>query len=311
MWIDDEDDDDALPDLTPETIGTVGRLSKDLKAAATRLSIDEARFLVDAYYAMQRDRLRAENQDRALTKTDEPHDVLHWLGDQRGVLEVQVKRALDAYSGSVPLGQCARSITGIGPVIAAGLLANIDLEKAPTVGHIWRFAGLDPTVSWNKGEKRPWNASLKRLCFLLGESFVKVSSHNSDTYGAFYKKRKEYESRKNDLGDYADQAAAALVKKKFGKDTDAFRHYTEGHLPPARIHLRAKRWAVKLFLSHYHEVGYQMQFGVKPPACFAVAHLSHAHYIAPPNWPMALSVASKEKGKKDKDRKKGKKGKRD
>ena len=37
---------------------------------------------------------------------------------------------------------------GIGPVIAAGLLANIDIKQAPTVGHIWRFAGLDPTNKW-------------------------------------------------------------------------------------------------------------------------------------------------------------------
>jgi hypothetical protein len=44
------------------------------------------------------------------------------------------------------------------------LLARIDIVKAPTAGHIWRYAGLDPTVRWNKGEKRPWNAGLKVLC---------------------------------------------------------------------------------------------------------------------------------------------------
>src|SRR5581483_161544 len=25
---------------------------------------------------------------------------------------------------------------------------HIDIEKAPTAGHIWRFAGLDPTLRW-------------------------------------------------------------------------------------------------------------------------------------------------------------------
>lgn len=56
------------------------------------------------------------------------------------------------------------SIHGIGPVISAGLLAHIDIHRAVTVGHIWRFAGLDPSVKWLKKTKRPWNAGLKVLC---------------------------------------------------------------------------------------------------------------------------------------------------
>ena len=53
----------------------------------------------------------------------------------------------------------ARSIYGIWPVLAAGLLAHIDIEQAPTVGHIWSFAGLDPTKKWQPKTTRPWNAA--------------------------------------------------------------------------------------------------------------------------------------------------------
>jgi Transposase IS116/IS110/IS902 family len=84
------------------------------------------------------------------------------LADQREVLKKQVGRALDAYSGAHPVGVWARPILGIEPIIAAGLLARIDIARAPTVGHIWRFAGLDPTTTWAKGTKQPWNGSLKR-----------------------------------------------------------------------------------------------------------------------------------------------------
>ncbi len=42
----------------------VTRLSRDLVHAATTLSEDEARYLVDAYYLMQDDRKRAHNQVR-------------------------------------------------------------------------------------------------------------------------------------------------------------------------------------------------------------------------------------------------------
>jgi len=279
---------DLRPDLDP-----VARLTRDIRNAARTLSTAEARFLVDSYYQMQRDRIRAAHQERTLSEGAEPHDTMMWLMGQRVTLEQQVARALDAYSASHPVGDWARSICGIGPVIAAGLLAHIDITKAPSVGHIWRFAGLDPTVKWTKGNKRPWNGALKRLCWLIGESFVKVSSNENDIYGQIYKARKELEIQRNEAGRFADQAKAALAEKKFGADTEARKWYELGKLPPARIHLRSERYAVKLFLSHLHHVMYENHFH-KPPekpyifnegAAIATGTGPHTHYLAPPNWP--------------------------
>ena len=177
-----------------------------------------------------------------------------------------------------------RSIVGIGPVITAGFLAHIDIAKAPTVGHIWRFCGLDPTVRWDKGTKRPWNASLKRLCWIVGESFTKVSNHPDDTYGKLYQQRKEREIARNEAGDYAEQAAASLTAKRFGDDTAAKKHYLAGKLPPARIHLRAQRWAVKIFLSHFHEVLFFVTYGERPPKPYVLDHVGgHVHRIEVPN----------------------------
>lgn len=267
-------------------LAPVARLTRDIRDASKLLNDQEARFLVDSYYAMQRDRIRAAHQTRTLAGGEEPNTVMEYLLDNREVLEKQVGRALDAYSGAHPVGKWARSIVGIGPVISAGLLSHIDITKAPTVGHIWRYAGLDPTVKWGKGEKRPWNGSLKRLCFLIGESFVKVSGNERDVYGKVWRARKEMETAKNLAGDYADQAAAALLAKKFGDDTEALKHYKAGHLPPARIHLRAERYAVKLFLAHLHHVWHEIEFEVPPPKPYVLEHLGHVHYIGPPNWPM-------------------------
>jgi hypothetical protein len=275
-----------FPTASPEFLESIQRLSRDLKNAAITLSDQEARYLVDIYYASQRDRIRSAHQARTLTENGEPHDVLGWLFSQRETLEKQVARALDAYSASKVPGIWARSIVGIGPIIAAGLLAHIDITKAPTVGHIWRFAGLDPTVKWDKGTKRPWNGALKRLCWLIGESFVKVSNNENDFYGKIYKARKEQEIAKNEAGDFAEQARAALAAKRFGADTEARKHYEAGRLPPARIHLRAERYAVKLFLSGFHHVAYETHFGEPPPKPYIISHGGHAHYIGPPNWPM-------------------------
>lgn len=259
----------------------IHKLRRDIKSAAVTLSDDEARFLVDYYYIVQEDRKRANNQERAMA--NEPHAVISWLAEQSRALENTIKGVLGVYAAGRPAGRWAQSITGIGPVISAGLLAHIDITEAPTVGHIWRYAGLDPTQSWNKGEKRPWNASLKTLCWKIGESFVKVSNNDRDIYGHVYVERKEQEIAKNEAGEFAEQAAAKLAKFKIGKDTDAYKAYSIGKLPPAHIHARAKRYAVKLFLSHFHEAMYREACGKRPPLPYIIEHGGHTHFIAMPD----------------------------
>lgn len=255
----------------------VEKLNKDLRTAAITLSDAEARYLVDTYYQMQDQRIRAGNQLRSMSESGEPNLALQWVAEQAAVLEAQVQKALAAYAKASEAGRWALSVLGIGPIIAAGLSAHIDITKCPTVGHIWRFAGLDPTQTWEKGQKRPWNASLKVLCWKAGESFVKVSGRENDVYGHLYLERKAYEAAKNEAGEYAAQAAAKLERFKIGKSTEAYKAYSAGKLPPGHLHARAKRWAVKLFLSHWHEVAYRAKFGAEPPLPYPIAILGHAH----------------------------------
>ncbi len=265
-----------MQDLTPIT-----RLSRDLRTAAATMSATEARFLVDGYYMIQENRIRADAQVRSMMADGEPVDLLVWLGEQMRSLENQVKASLDKYSAGHPVGKWARSVTGVGPVIAAGLLAHIDINKAPTAGHIFSFAGLNPMAKWEKGQKRPWNAQLKTLCWKLGESFVKVQGNEKDVYGKLYVQRKAEEIAKNEAGEFAEQAEAALAAKRIGKTTDAYKAYSQGKLPPAHIHARAKRWAVKIFLSNLHEVWFELHFGERAPAPYPFAHLGHVHKISP------------------------------
>lgn len=313
----------------------IDKLNKDLKSAAIKLKPHEVRFLVDSYYLIQENRMRSNSQVREMAKIEEPHQLVGWFSENFTKLEDNLKKALDYYSASQHMGIWAREIVGIGPVISSGLMAHIDITKAPTVGHIWRYGGLDSTVRWNNRDgmlkelkdlfgnekvndqlvekaarvfgrdkdtlkknatngkgltlmslatslaRRPWNASLKTLCWKIGESFVKVSGHDDDTYGKLYLSRKEYENSKNEAGDYQEQAEKALVR--IGKNTDAYNYYKIGKLPPGHIHSRAKRYAVKIFLSHWFEEAYRHHYKTEPPAPFAIAILGHAHKISSPH----------------------------
>lgn len=263
-----------------EEITATRALTRDERNASITLGKDEARFLVDAYYQMQENRIRADGQVRSMG--DEPHSVLAYLAAQNRALENQIKGALDKYSNASEVGQWMRRQKGIGPVIAAGFLAHLDITRAQTAGAFWSFAGLDPRAKWEKGQRRPWNAELKTLCWKLGESFVKVSGHDDAFYGRIYAERKALETARNANGEYTEQAAAKLAQNKIGKTTDAFKAYDAGKLPPAHIHARAKRYAVKLFLAHLHDRMWRDHYGTEPPLPYAIAHLDHAHIIHPP-----------------------------
>jgi hypothetical protein len=271
-----------ITSYTKEFFDVELKLSRDLLNAAKTLSPREVRYMVDSYYQIQEDRKRSANQIRKMSEGGEPHELLRWFNERSDRIEQQIKRALKAYAESQALGQWAMSIVGIGPVISAGLMAHIDITKAPTVGHIWSFAGLDPRVAWEKKEKRPWNARLKSLCFLIGESFVKTSNHEKSFYGRIYRERKDLELQRNAELAFKEQAQAKLEKFNIGKDTDAYKAYSIGQLPPAHLHARARRYTVKLFLSHYHDKAYRLHFGQAPPQPFAIALLHHGHYIPCP-----------------------------
>src|SRR5215831_9190395 len=236
-----------------EILESLTRLSRDLAKAAITLTDREVRFIVDNYYITQESRKRADNQVLAMRKSQEPHDLITWVSVQSDIIEQSLKRALDQYTSSKPIGVWLKSIYGIGPVISAGLMAHIDIKLCPTVGHIWRFAGLDPSVSWKRGEIRPWNAGLKTLSWKVGQSFMRFSNQEACTYGHVYRSRKDIEVKRNESGRNAETAKQILETRNITKqETRAF--LLAGQLPPGQVDGRARRFVVKLFLSHLHLV---------------------------------------------------------
>lgn len=263
-------------------LGTVQRLNKDLIKNIKSLSKDEVRYIVDYYYMVQENRKRNGNQISAFSKSNEPHELFTYLNDQTLVLENQIKRAMDYWTDCYPVAKILKDkVYGIGPVIAAGLVAHIDIRKARTAGAIWRYAGLDPTSKWEKGQKRPWNASLKTLCWKVGQSFMKFSGNEKCFYGGLYKKQKEFLVSKNLDGGFKDLAASVTSLKNF-KNKEVLAKYGSGILPDGHVDAMARRWTVKLFLSNFHELWCRIE-GIDCPKPYVMAHLGHAHYICQPD----------------------------
>lgn len=283
----------------PEAKALIREFRKSLKTSLDQFSIEQVRWMVDYYYQIQDYRIQADGQIWASTKSGEiVPEGMNVLGNQMHSVESSIKLFLGQYSERFVCGQWAKSICGIGPVISSGLIAHLFPLIGPmgtttgkdglprgmnTAGKVWVFAGLSPDREWKKGELRPWNAKLKVLCYKAGESFVKVQNRPDDFYGKLYRQRKGYEAAKNEAGDYREKALELM--KKFSRTTEAYKSYSAGKLPPGHLHARARRWAVKIFLAHFHEVAYCEKTGQRPPKPYVLDILGHADEIGVPNWP--------------------------
>lgn len=281
----------ALVDAAAEEELALPRLTAEQRREITRFNRDQAMALVSQYTSMQKQRIGATlrikaHQRRVGILASMP--LVEGLQKQMAKLERVCGTYLQVYAESQLLGRWCLSNHGIGPICVAGLLAHIDLNIAKSAGQIWSFAGLNPNQVWEKGEKRPYNAKLKTLCWRLGECLKKVSKHPDCFYGALYQRRKVLELKRDAEGLNEEEAHKRLDKARIkgSRISPAQRKIWEsGHLQPIGIDRRAMRWAIKIFLSHYHYVGRTILTG-EAPEPWIIVHGGHTKWIEPPNWPM-------------------------
>jgi hypothetical protein len=136
--------------------------------------------------------------------------------------------------------------------------------------------------------ERPWNAKLKVLCWKIGESFIKQKGREKDVYGKLYEQKKMEYHQRNEAGEYKARCVTILATKNFGADTIARGKYSQGLLPDGHIHAMARRWAVKMFLSHWFAQAYQIMHDKAPPLPFAMMMLGHSTIIPVPNSEVGL-----------------------
>ena len=117
------------------------------------------------YYQSQEMRKRSDMQFRHLgdkieVMSERASKLLRYTNEVYAQTEAQVANALkeilsdkDAWFYSV--AKWLQAQRGIGPIITAGLVAHIDITRAPTAGHIWSFAGLNPEMKWREKTEAP------------------------------------------------------------------------------------------------------------------------------------------------------------
>jgi len=192
---------------------------------------------------------------------------------------VLVKKCKDLLGGPIPVDEHIQWLSGTlrRPYDS---LSKFCYQYSTVVKGKLDWVGIRKAVS-----RRPYNADLKQTCYWIGQDLI---FHGAGTdYRGYYDSRKAYEFGNNQRGEYKKLAKEQLKKYNFDPEKVAYKWYIKGMLPPGHIDSRCRRWLVKQFLTHYHQVAYYERYGVMPAKPYVIGVLGHSGEIPCPNWPFA------------------------
>jgi len=218
-----------------------------------------ARLYVSTYYSLQKERIQTGSRIGALVRANrvsmsqgrELHDFVDSrLLSAEKELSAKIRAFIkqEQYRGIV---EWMRKQKGIGPILAAGLIAGIrEISRFDNVSKLWRYCGQavvnGKAERRSKGDKIHYNPFLKTLCWKISSSFVRVGQ------GGIWRQQYEYFK--------AEEAKVHTQKCPNCKS------------PKGHIDNRARRKTVKLFLSYLWEYWRRLEgLPVRPP----YSHSSH------------------------------------
>lgn len=247
-----------------------------------RLKHPRLRILVESYYDIQKLRIATSNRLSMYGKLDvltpiqaaKLQEIVSDLKADEGKLLGQIHDELKA----IPVWQWLKTVKGIGPAMAGGLVGWIDdISKSPHPSSLWRYAGLHveegKAPRRKRGEKAPWSWRLKTHMWKVVKQLLQAGN---PFYRGYYDQYKAYEVGKCEHGGLRIVPSASLPTKG-GK-----KYEPEGVISVGHVDNRAKRKVAKLLLAHVWHVWREME-GLPTGPAYA-AKLGH-EVVPPPNWP--------------------------
>jgi len=171
-------------------------------------------------------------------------------------LEKSLDKDIAELAGEYVIFEHVTSVRGVGKLLAAKLIAMIDIHVPDTPSALWKYAGYSVTDGERdrprKGEKLPYNSRLKSTCYLIGVSMIRTGSPYRQVYDAA---KEQYNATRPDWS-------------------------------PSRIHMAAMRKMIKIFLVHLWLVWRELE-GLPTRQPYVQEKLGHTHIITPQEmgWP--------------------------
>ena len=258
-----------------------------------RLKHPRLRILVEVFYDMQKLRIATGNRLGMYEKLNvltplqaaKLQEIFSDLERDEGKIMKEISDELKV----IPIWQWLKTVKGIGPAMAAGIVGWIDdISKSPHVSSLWKYAGMHvedgKAPRRKRGEKAPWSWRLKTHMWKVVKQLLMAQSpkRGGGFYDTWYREYKAYEIEKCERKGLRIVPSASLPTKG-GKKYELLGMISTGH-----VDNRAKRKVAKLILAHVWHVWREME-GLPVNPLYS-AKLGH-EVIPPPNWPL------KERGK--------------
>jgi len=222
--------------------------------------------LTRAFYDYQRERISLDGQigrrkDGELKKNTPDRDeaLLLSLMERRQAVEEMEEQLAKDIAKEVHLTPLWKEflvhVKGCGEQMAAVIMTQFDIHKAPTVSNLWSFAGLAPGKDRRvKGQKCTYNQFLRaKLCGVLGSGFLKAKSPY----------REYYDNMKN-----------RLESEDWGTPS---KNPTDKKRPKAgHQHKAATRYMIKMFLKDLY-VAWRTLEGLPVREPYQEQYLGHKH----------------------------------
>ena len=228
--------------------------------------LQSLQILTRAYYDYQEERIRLDGQigrkkngDLKKNTPDRDESMLLFLMARRAEVEKTENDLAKEIAKEIHLHPLWKDflfhVKGCGEGMAAVILTQFDIHKAPTVSNLWSFAGLAPGKDRKvKGQKCPYNQFLRsKLCGVLGSGFLKANSPY----------REYYDNMKN-----------RLESEGWGMES---KNPTDKKRPKAgHQHKAATRYMIKMFLKDLYVAWRTIEgLEVRPP--YQEQYLGHKH----------------------------------
>lgn len=220
------------------------------------------------FYDYQRERmaldgrlgLKKDGEVKKGVPERDPDILAELLIRRQGVLEMEeetAKRLAKEVHKHLLWTSFLQHVKGCGESVAAVIISEFDIYKAPTVSNLWSFSGLAPGKDRKvKGQKCPYNQFLRaKLCGVLGSSFLKSNS----PYREYYDNKKH-----------------RLESMDWGM---ASKNPTDKNRPKAgHQHKAAIRYMIKMFLKDLY-VAWRTIEGLPVREPYQEQYLGHKHGV--------------------------------
>ena len=229
---------------------------------------NDLRALVDFRTQIQKQRIAISNRLDALAReADEAESTTsalweRWFYELQDI-EGRIDKDIESITGDYPIIALMCEVKGVGKLLAAQVVAHIDISRAPHVSSLWRYAGYGVDGEGErdrlqKGVKAPYNKGLKTICWKVATSFMRSNSPYREIYD---KAKARYERERPD--------------------------WTKGH-----IHNAAVRKMTKIWLQHLWVTWRELE-GLPVNEAYVFGDPAHTHYIRPEQmgWPVLVQMS--------------------